>query len=165
MITLYNAVSSDNFIARLDGSEDFISYDIWHDFVELCKNYDTVIMGKNSYDVIQDFDESEKGPFEKLPIKRIVMSRDKNFNPKSGYAVFTSIAEAISLGNNILMTSGPTLNDAFLKEKLIDKIILNKIPVEIKEGIKQFRANPPKMTLESSKDTSHSALLAYKVEY
>src|SRR5438128_2564464 len=108
MITLYNAISSDGFIARLDGSEDFISYEIWHDLIDLCKNYDAVVVGKNSYNAIQGYDENEKELFEKLPIKKVVISRDKKFIPKSGYIISRSIDDAVLQGGNILLMSGPT---------------------------------------------------------
>ena len=138
MLTLYNVLSSDGFIAAKDGGEDFIPDEVWGDFLELCTKYDALILGKNAYTAIQSFGKDLVEPFEKLSIKKIVVTRDKNFKPKKGYVVMSSLREIATLHPNILLSSGPKLNTAFLKEKLIDRIILNKLPVAVGEGIPQF---------------------------
>ena len=89
MLTLYNVISSDGFIAAKDGGEDFIPDEVWGDFLELCAKYDALILGKNAYAAIQSFGKELVEPFEKLSIKKIVVTRDKNFKPAtlSGFAV------------------------------------------------------------------------------
>lgn len=169
MLTLYNAISSDGFIARKNGDEDFIPEEVWGDFLELCTKYNALIMGKNAYGAIQAYEKELVEPFEKLGIKKVVVTRDKNFKPKNGYAVLHSLKEAATLHPNILLSSGPKLNTAFLKEKLIDRIILNKLPVTIGEGIPQFEGGVhPKLTPlhELSVDKSKGRkLIFYRVEY
>ena len=166
MITLYNAISSDGYIAGENGNEDFIPSDVWYDFIELCGHYDAVVMGKNSYLAIQNYEPNERDLFEKLLIKKIVLSRDEKFILKSGYVRAKSIKEVLSLGKNILLSSGPSLNDVFLKEKAIDKIILNIIPVGLESGIKEFNVGKPKMVFESEKIIREGSVLrTYKVVY
>ncbi len=166
MITLYNAVSKDGYINEVNGSEDFVPYEVWHEFLELCTAYDVFAMGKNSYQAIQEYEPEERRLFESLPIKKVVISRDGNFTPQKGYEIIRSVSELPKLGKNILLSSGPSLNDVFLKEKLIDKIILNVIPVKVVSGLKQFSSKEPNMILKSEKNTQEGRVLcSYDVVY
>lgn len=138
MLTSYNVISSDGFIAQTDGGEDFIPDEIWDDFLELLSEYDTLLIGKNTYEMIQSFGQELVGPFENLNIRKIVVTRDEDFVPKSDYEKVSSLQDAIKTGSSTLLCSGPSLNTAFLKEGLIDRIILNKLPATIGTGIRQF---------------------------
>lgn len=138
MITLYNVISADRFIARKDGSEDFIPDEVWEDFLDLCHEYQAVVMGRKTYEAMQQYEPMLLKAFEIISIQKIVVSRDKNFFPKEGYVKISSPEEVASLGLYTLLTSGPSLNTAFLKEKLIDRVILNKLPNAIGEGMRQF---------------------------
>lgn len=138
MLTLYNAVSSDGFITRKDGSEDFIPDDLWQNFLDLCKEYGTLIMGRKTYDAIQKYDKELLQPFEESPIRKIIISGNRNFRPKEGYAVLHSPEDAMALAPGALVSSGPTLNNFLLKHGLVKKIILYEVPVIIGEGIKPF---------------------------
>src|SRR6185503_16371911 len=131
MITLYNAISSDGFIARIDGNEDFIPDEVWNDFLEICNAYDVIVMGSRSYTAMQKYELEEIRTFEQLHIKKVVISRDTNFKVKEGYVLLHSTDEVKNFGKNILLCSGPALNTVFLNEKRIDKIIHNKVFIEI----------------------------------
>lgn len=141
MITLYNVVSSDGFIAQEDGSEDFIPDEVWNDFLELCDQFDTLIIGKNTYLAIQSFGKELVEPFESTDIRKIVITRDESFIPKDTYRKVNSIHDALEMGSNILLSSGPSLNTAFLKKHLIDQIILNRLSVTLGIGIPQFETD------------------------
>ncbi len=169
MLTLYNVISPDGFIAAKDGNEDFIPDEVWSDFLELCAKYDGVIIGKNTYRTIQSFGKDLVEPFEKLSIPKVIVTRDKNFKPKKGYAVMNSLREAAALHPNMLLSSGPKLNTAFLKEKLIDRVILNKLPVKIGDGIPQFEKSvsfriTPLPELDINKGNGRT-LAFYKIMY
>lgn len=137
MVTLYNVISSDGFIARKDGSEDFIPDDLWQEFLTLCGQYDVLVLGKGAYDAIQKYDAESIEAFEALPIKKIVVSRSSE-SIKSGYVLVHSPQEAFADGGNLLVCSGPTLNTSILEQNLADKIILRKLDVAIGEGIEPF---------------------------
>ncbi len=145
MLTAYNVISSDRFIAQTDGGEDFIPDEVWDDFLELLAEYDVLVMGKNTYDAIQSFDQNLIDAFEHTAIKKIVVTRDDSFVPKAAYAKISSLQDAATMSPNILLCSGPGLNTAFLKEKLIDRIILNKLPATIGGGIRQFETVDPEL--------------------
>jgi dihydrofolate reductase len=148
MVTLYNVISSDGFIARSDGSEDFIPNDIklWQKFLGACLEHKTLIIGRRTYETIQEYDHSLIDSLEALPIQKIVVSGNKNFIPKAGYTSVSSPEEAVSLAPNALVSSGPTLNNYLLKHNLVEKIIQYKLSVSIGEGMKAFDENSLKIT-------------------
>ena len=137
MVTLYNVISKDGFIARKDGSEDFIPNDLWSKTLEVYKKYNTLVMGRKTYDVLQSYTPELLEPFEQLSIRKIVVSEDESFQPKPGYEVVHSLEDAIH-ESNTLVSSGPTVNTYLLKKGLIKEVLLHVIPVNIDEGIPQF---------------------------
>jgi len=141
MLTLYNVISADGFIAIADGSEDFIPDEMWVGFIDLCKQYGSFITGRKTYDAIQKYDERLLKTLEELPIKRIVVSNDMQFKPKKEYVVVNSLEGVIALAPNGLVSSGPILNNSILKAGLVDKIILRELPVRVGNGIPAFDKN------------------------
>ncbi len=146
MITLYNVISSDGFIARKNGDEDFISDNLWKNFLNLCSEYGAIIMGRKTYDAIQKYDPGPLRQFEALPVRKIVVTANREFHPKQGYTVAHSPEEACALAPNALVSSGPTLNNYLLKNGLVKKIILHEIPIAIGDGIKPFADNVATLT-------------------
>jgi dihydrofolate reductase len=142
MVTLYNVISADGYIARENGDEDFIPDELWSDFIELCKKFDVLVMGRKTYDAIQEYPKELIDELDNLKIERIVVTRDQAFIPKLGYIVKSSPKEVVASGAKILLSSGPTLNAAFLKEGLIDQIIFYTLPDRIGKGIKVFDGEP-----------------------
>ena len=102
MVTLYNIISSDGFIASKDGSEHFILDELWQNFLNLCKEYDALVIGRKTYDAIQGYGKELLDPFEKLPIQKIIVTHDRKFRPKASYIVAHSPKDAVSLRENIL---------------------------------------------------------------
>ncbi len=163
MVTLYNVISSDGFIARLDGSEDFIPDEVWNDLLDICKNYDTVVVGRKTYETILAYPQAMIKKFEDLKIQKIVVTNDNNFTAKPGYIITHSPKEAFSIGQNILLTSGPTLNSSALSEGLIDKVILNTLPDKINVGIKVFNNDPKLIPLSSIDKPNNRKLCFYSI--
>jgi dihydrofolate reductase len=155
MVTLYNVISSDGFIARKDGSEHFIPDGLWNNFLDLCKKYDALIMGRKTYDAIQKYGKALLDPFEKLPIQKIVVTRDRKFRPKADYVVAHSPKDAVSSKPRILVSSGPTLNTDLLREGLVDEIIFHEVPTAIGDGIKPFEIGETGAFLIPMKNTEH----------
>ncbi|OGN19392.1 MAG: hypothetical protein A3I32_02920 [Candidatus Yanofskybacteria bacterium RIFCSPLOWO2_02_FULL_45_10] len=138
MVTLFNVISADGFIAGKDGSENFIPDDLWPNFLNLCQEYGTLIMGRKTYDVIQSYDKNLLDQFEMLHIRKIVVSGNRNFYPKKEYVVAHSPEDAVTLAPDALVSSGPILNNFLLGSHLVKKVILHEVPTSIKEGIKPF---------------------------
>ena len=164
MVTLYNTVSADGYIARNDGGEDFIPDEAWDDFLEILRGYEVVILGRKSYETIQSYPELMVEAFEKMLIRRVVVSRDPNIQLKSGYSAISSVSEISKLGNNILLTSGPTLNTAALDAGIIDQVVLNTLPEKIGEGLLVFH-HSPKLLLRSARELPNGRkLCTYSVD-
>src|SRR3989344_5546389 len=166
MVTLYNVVSSDGYIATKDGNEDFISDKTWDDFIRWCRNNDAVVIGRKTYETLQEYGEKYTDEFESLKTKRAVVTGNKEYKIKKGYVAMSSPQACLALGENILISSGPILNTSFLSEKLVDKIIINALPVKIGNGVRPFKKNElDRFTLISDKEKSDgSRLLIYQVK-
>ena len=55
MITSYNVISKDGYIATKDGKEDFIPSYLWDTFLDICSQNDVVVMGRKTYEAIQTY--------------------------------------------------------------------------------------------------------------
>lgn len=163
MITLYNAISEDGYIARVNSDEDFIPDEVWEESMNLYKNYDTVVKGRKTYEAIQKYSPEAIKLLEDLNIKKIIVTNNLDFKVKPSYIIAHSLKEAFSYGKNILVVSGSTLNDIVIKEGWADRVIYNVIPVKIGNGIKPF-INEPTLELISEKNTKDGRKwMEYKV--
>lgn len=144
-IVVYIATSADGYIARADGSVD------WLDRPGVSGNYgmgafyrsiDTILWGRNTYEMALDF--QKKGiPGARFDpnVSNIVFSHrpPKSFPPE---VTFTSepipaFAKRLhsSRGKNIWMMGGAGLIASFLDSRAIDEFIIHVIPVFIGNGI------------------------------
>jgi dihydrofolate reductase len=141
MLTLYNVVSEDGFIADINGKEDFIPDNLWVNFLNICREYGSVIMGRKTYDTIQSYEKELLTSFEELPIQKIVITGNLHFSAKLGYVIVHSPQEAINIAPDSLVTSGPILNNFLLNAGFVGKVIFHVVPVSIGNGIKPFNQN------------------------
>ena len=162
MVTIYNAVSADGFIARKDGSEDFIPDDAWGDFLDVLRKHDAVVVGRKTYETLQTYPKAMIEEFEAVDIKRVVVSQDTNFHPKDGYSVISAIPEIPACGTSVLITSGPTLNTAAFRAGIIDRVVLNIIPKTIGEGIPVFNKTPELLLLSTEERPAGRKMHSYK---
>ncbi len=163
MVTLYNAVSRDGYIAKKDGGEDFIPDELWSEFIDLCKQYDVLMIGRKTYEVIQNYSKEAVKELEGLDIKIAVVTRNTMFIAKQRYIVVHSPQEALAMGKNIIVTSGPDFNASLLEQGLANKVILNVIPEIIGQGIEQFKMRPNLALLSEETLGSGRKRLTYKV--
>lgn len=145
MVTLYNVVSQDGFITRPDGSEDFIPDKLWPKTLEFFKQFDLLVMGRKTYEVLQEYSENLLVPFEQLDISKVIVTKDINFLPRMGYEIANSPEEALRMRDNVVVSSGPTLNNYLLEHNLVDKIVLHRISKKIGNGIKPYDVNLTKL--------------------
>ena len=138
MVTLYNVISFDGYIARKDDSEDFIPDELWSTTLNIFKKSDVLVMGRKTYCAVQNYDEKLLNPFERLDIKKVIVTRNKNLIHKPGYVIINTPEDAIHMGENVLILSGPNLNNYFLERKLVDRIIFHQLPTSIGDGIQPF---------------------------
>ncbi len=163
MVTLYNVVSSDWFIADKDGEEDFIPDELWQKTLEVFSRFDTLVMGRKTYEALQAYPAALLQPFENLNIRKVVVS-EHHEQLKNGYVLCSSPEEAIRLGSNTIVSSGPTLNNYLLEHRLVNMVILHEIPIALNEGVPVFDASFKDMlVLESESDTGGAKELVYRI--
>ncbi len=142
---VYIATSLDGFIAREDGNLDWLM-DVPNPdnsdfgFAEFLDRVDGVIMGRRTFDIVVGFGQ---WPYTK-PV--FVLSNTMTELP-DGYTdkaevvngKIKDIIESLSNRgiNNIYIDGGKTIQ-CFLKEDLIDEMIITRIPVLLGKGIPLF---------------------------
>lgn len=138
MVTLYNVISEDGFIARKDGSEDFIPDDYWPHTLDILRTYDRIVLGRKTYETLQNYEKELRVPFDNLPVQKFVISKDAGISVKDGYTLVSSPEEALNPTMNIVVISGPTLNNYLIQHNLVNRIMHHEVPVSIGEGIKPY---------------------------
>ncbi len=159
MITSYNVVSADGYIADKDWNEEFIPDSTWKEFVRLINDNDAVIFGKKTYEIMyREYSQKIISEFEQTRAKKVIVSGDTLFNPKEGYVKAESPEGVLRYGDRLLLSGGPTLNESFLKAGLIDKFIRLIIPVNLGGGITPF-PEEPKLFREASEKLEDGTIL------
>jgi dihydrofolate reductase len=137
-ITLYIAPSIDGYIATSSRDSEWVSPACGESFMQAIHDYGCIILGSHTYDQYQG---------EMYPVKdvlNIVVSSDTSRHSTDPNLVFApSPSSAITLAQSrghdkALLIGGGTINAAFLKESLIDDIILDIHPLILGKGIKEF---------------------------
>jgi len=159
--------SLDGYIARLDGSLDFLhlrpsNYSMGPFF----KTIDVGLMGRKTYEVGV---RMSGGKFESHGLRCYIFSRSLPEGERGG-AVFVReeprrVVEELrqKRGKDMWLIGGGELTREFLKEDLVDELYLGIVPVLIGEGIPMFAAGFPQreFTLTES-ETFSGGLIALK---
>lgn len=152
-VVLYIASSLDGFIARKDGSVDWL-YTVEgegdHGYSAFYETIDTIVMGNKTYQHIKMLAEEfpYKGKHCYVFSRQTGHNADKNVQfINEGIPSFVQKLKARK-GSNIWFVGGADLLDAFLKEKLVDEFVIAVIPVLLGKGIALFKANNPEIQLK-----------------
>lgn len=171
-LVLNIAMSLDGFIARTDGTYDWIEghgtaqYDtaLQFDNSSFFNGCDTVIMGRKSLEdcplqMIKGYQDKEF----------IIASRAEQADYENVRFVQDIVAEIERLkaeeGSDIWLFGGAGLVQTCLEAKLIDHFIIGIIPTILGEGVSLFNTLPEeqKLTLVESTVTDGIAMLRYDV--
>lgn len=163
-ILLYIASSLDGYIARADGSVDWLPESSESSYDAFYKSIDTVIMGKTTFDQVLMFGEY---PYKNK--KSFVFTRTSKNNNED--VQFVSDVEKFvkdgfpGTGENIWLVGGSKIIASFLNLGVVDEIITTIIPVLLGKGIPLFENIKNKMELELIKTEKYGQLvdLHYKV--
>jgi dihydrofolate reductase len=144
--SVYIAASVDGFIARKDGSLDWLEHDSGgedYGYGDFMAAVDTIIMGRNTYEKVLTF---EGWPYESYSV--VVLSHTLNVHdvPRhlAGKVEITSATPAAlvetlaAAGVQHLYVDGGKIIQSFLREGLINELIISRIPVLLGEGIPLF---------------------------
>lgn len=163
-VLLYMAVSLDGFIARKNGSEDFLSNQNWETFVALVNKTGNFIVGSKTYEAVMNWDEGFGFDDFDQRITKIIISR-QDLSLKAGYTLAHSPKEALEIltqkgHTQALVSGGSMINSAFIQQGLIDEVMLNINPVVIGSGIPLFSETefPSQLSLIDNKQTSEGII-------
>ena len=150
--SVFVGTSVDGFIARRNGSFDFLPADGGepHGYNEFIATVDTLVIGRNTYETVLAFPD---WPYGK---KRVVVlsSRPINFSSLRGARVEQMagspaqiVAKLAASGAKHLYVDGGITIQRFLAEGMIQRLVITRVPVLIGEGIPLFGALPRDMQL------------------
>lgn len=129
------AVSLDGFIARSDGSYDWIIMDPAIDFAALFREFDAAIMGRKTYDVVA----AQSAGF--LPKNAVVFSRSMPEGTREGVRITNddpvTVVKALKAqeGGDIWLYGGGELFRTLLAAAQVDTVELAVIPVLLGQGV------------------------------
>ena len=161
--SVFIATSLDGYIADKNGGIDWL-YSIPNPenndmgYVEFNDGIDALVMGRTTFETVLGFDV--EWPYDK-PV--FVLSNKLNEIPKSHKdkaflvkGTLTEILEQIhEKGFNRLYIDGGTTIRNFLKEDLIDEIVLTTIPILLGGGSSLFSELPKEMKFELIKTKTY----------
>jgi dihydrofolate reductase len=142
--TVFVGVSVDGFLARPDGSFDFLPTDGGedHGFREFLASVDVLIMGRKTYESVLPFDS---WPYGATPV--IVLSSRPLAPAPSGVTVehmngepTEIVAKLEARGIRHAYVDGGVTIQAFLRAGLITQLVVTRVPVLIGEGLPLFGA-------------------------
>ncbi len=163
-ITIYIATSLDGYIAREDGSIDWLPESAESGYDAFYKSIDTVIMGKTTYEQVLTFGEYPYKDKKSFVFTTTNQTKDENIEFVSDIDKFV-IDGFQGTGKNIWLVGGAQIIASFLKQKVVDEIIVTMIPVLLGKGVPLFQNIENEIRLELIKTKKYSKLadLHYKV--
>jgi dihydrofolate reductase len=139
--SVFVGISLDGFLARLDGSFDFLPTDGEpHGFDEFMATVDALVMGRNTFDIVAAFDA---WPYGSKPVF-VLSTRSLGptppgavVEPMSGTPAAIVAALAGRGIGHIYVDGGLTIQQ-FLRAGLIQHLTITRVPVLIGTGIPLF---------------------------
>ena len=143
--SVFIGTSLDGFIARPDGSFDFLPTEPEeHGYEAFFASVDALVIGRKTYDTVLAFPEWPYGD------KRVVVLSNQTLDltkakgaieQMSGSAKEIVEKLAASGAHNLYIDGGLTIQQ-FIREGVIDRLIVTRVPVLIGEGIPLFGPVP-----------------------
>ena len=164
-INLFIASSLDGYIARSDGSVDWLPENTASGYERFIKSIDTVVMGKKTYDQVLTFGDY---PYKDKKSYVLTRSNDYRYNENIEFVLDAEkLVKALlsDTGTNIWLIGGAEVISTFVNLGFVDEIILSIVPVVLGKGIPLFKDIEKEVKLELIKTTDYDALveLHYRV--
>ncbi|MBA2503761.1 MAG: dihydrofolate reductase [Pyrinomonadaceae bacterium] len=158
-VKLFIAHSLDGYIARPNGSLDWLAADGDFGMTNFFKSIDTALMGRKTYEAtlkLGGAPDAYKG-MTYYVFSRSQESGAEGFEFISGdiRAFVESLREA--KGKNIWLMGGGGLIESFLQENLIDEFILTVFPIILGAGIPLFRGENQQTDLKLIESKSYES--------
>jgi dihydrofolate reductase len=144
-LMLFIATSLDGYIARPEGSIDWMFTDHDYGYPAFFAGIDTVIMGRKTYDLALSF-----GAYPYAGTEGYVFSREQR--PPDGNVAFVSEAPASFVdrlkrleGRDIWLVGGSEIIAECLAHDLVDELIISVHPLLLGHGIPLFAPGLPEL--------------------
>jgi dihydrofolate reductase len=167
-IVLGLGISLDGYIARHDGSVDFLFMPKDYSMAPFFKTIDTAIMGRKTY---EEGLRMGGGSFSSPGMNCFVFSRSLPSGEREGVTIVKdSPSDLVAMlrkrkGKSIWLMGGGELARDFLKADLVDELYIGIVPVLLGEGIPLFPAGFPQREFSLLENKSYSkGLIALKYQ-
>src|SRR6516164_8079669 len=158
-VVLGVGISLDGYIARPDGSVDFLFMPKDYSMGPFFRRIDVAVMGRKTYEMGLKLGG---GSMSNHGMKCYVFSRSEDPGERGGVAfVQDSPRELVGAlrerkGKDIWLMGGGELTRAFLKVDLVDELYLGVVPVLIGEGIPAFPSGFPEREFKLVENKTYS---------
>ena len=151
--SVFVGTSVDGFIARLNGSFDFLPQGGGepHGYNEFFASVDALVIGRKTFEVVLALPEWPYGDkrvivlsTQKLDLSKVPGGRVEQMQGSPGEVVSKLEGQGI---RHIYVDGGVTVQ-RFLREGMIQRLIITRVPVLIGEGIPLFGSLPKDVLLE-----------------
>lgn len=149
-VTLLESVSVNGMMGRPDGRGDFFSDFCWTGFIAMAQQMKAMIWGRVTHDVFRAI----PGALEQLSaVRGVVLSSRRDYQPGPGWQVASTPKEALEVlsrsgATDVLVAGGQRVNTAFLREGLLDEVVLFVESVIIARGMPLFAPTEADLRLE-----------------
>lgn len=152
--SVFVGVSVDGFLARPDGKLDFLDAagSESHGYEEFIATVDTIVMGRKTFDIVMGFDVWPYGErrvviLSSQPIDlSATTARGGRVERMSGPPAHIASRLSAEGARHVYVDGGITIQD-FLRAGLIERLVINRVPVLIGSGIPLFGALPRDVSL------------------
>jgi dihydrofolate reductase len=169
IISVFIGTSVDGFIARSNGSFDFLEAggNVPHGYEEFVATVDTHLIGRKTYETVRTFPGWAYGR------KRVVVlssnpldfSTLKNANVQQMSGPPERIAATLAAqGAQHVYTDGGTTIQNFLRANQVHRLIINRVPILVGQGIPLFSTLPQDILLKHI-STKHYETGLVQTEY
>ena len=133
-IIYFVASSVDGFIARRDGSIDWLFHDQDYGFSEFFENIKTVVQGRKTYEQVLTFGEYPYKSKENFVFSRTLTSCEHAELIDTSVAEFAETQRQRS-GGDIWVVGGGALASAFLSAGVVDEVSVFVHPILLGDGL------------------------------
>lgn len=167
-IVLGVGISLDGYIARPDGTVDFLFMPKDYSMAPFFKRIDVAVMGRKTYEIAL---KMGGGKISNYGMKCYVFSRTLDEVAHRDFAIVKEppkpFIEALrkTKGKDIWLMGGGELTRAFLQNDLVDELYLGVVPTLIGEGIPAFPSGFPERAFALVENKTYSkGLIALRYE-
>jgi len=160
-IVLYMAITVNGKIAKTNDETPWSSA-IWKNYYKIAKNFKAIVLGRRTFEIMKQADEFKKigNPFQVILTRRRVPEGSSVSSPNQAIRLLKQ-----NKFKKALLVGGAKANASFMKESLVDEVILDVEPQIFGQGIDLFHQNDfeSKLKLVNVKRFGSIVQLRYKV--